>query len=75
MLNVLIPGFFLLAMISLSLLPIIKKELDHLPTVQEKVLKGLLLPLAIADVGTLQYYTGSHFAHHLWTYRLHSKSS
>ncbi|KAJ9111819.1 hypothetical protein QFC20_002406 [Naganishia adeliensis] len=37
-------------MISLSLFPIIKKELDHLPALQEKLVRGLLLPLAIADI-------------------------
>lgn len=43
-------GFFLLAMISLSLFPIIKKDLEHLPVLQEKLISGLLTPLAIADV-------------------------
>jgi hypothetical protein len=47
------PGFFLLAMISLSLFPIIKKELAHLPNLQEKLISGLLTPLAIADVSIL----------------------
>lgn len=46
-------GFFLLAMISLSLFPIIKKELAYSPVLQEKVIMGLLTPLAIADVSSL----------------------
>lgn len=45
-------GFFLLAMISLSLFPIIRKELGHLPVLQEKLMGGLLIPLAIADVSS-----------------------
>jgi hypothetical protein len=53
-------GFFLLAMISLSLFPIIKQELDHLPALQEKLVRGLLLPLAIADVSTFLANTATH---------------
>lgn len=47
-------------MISLSLFPIIKKELDHLPALQEKLVRGLLLPLAIADVSTVFVNTAEH---------------
>jgi hypothetical protein len=47
------PGFFLLAMISLSLFPIIKRDLAHLPALQERLISGLLAPLAIADVSIL----------------------
>ncbi|WVQ94098.1 hypothetical protein IAU59_001176 [Kwoniella sp. CBS 9459] len=42
--------FTLLAMISLSLLYIIKKHLNDRPKIQEKLVKGLLVPLAIADI-------------------------
>ncbi|GHJ89322.1 hypothetical protein NliqN6_5724 [Naganishia liquefaciens] len=42
--------FFLLAMISLSLFPILKTELGHLPILQEKLVRALLMPLAIADI-------------------------
>ena len=43
-------GFLLLAMISLSLFPLFKRHLAHVPAVQEKLVRGLLVPLAIADV-------------------------
>ncbi|OCF34948.1 hypothetical protein I317_06284 [Kwoniella heveanensis CBS 569] len=42
--------FMLLAMLSLSLLYIIKKHLNDRPAIQEKLVKGLLVPLAIADL-------------------------
>lgn len=42
--------FFLLAMISFSLFPLFKKHLSHLPQIQEKMVRGLLVPLAIADI-------------------------
>ncbi|WVF66480.1 hypothetical protein IAT40_001220 [Kwoniella sp. CBS 6097] len=42
--------FMLLAMLSLSLLYIIKKHLNDRPAIQEKLVKGLLIPLAIADL-------------------------
>ncbi|KAK4683830.1 hypothetical protein P7C73_g6387, partial [Tremellales sp. Uapishka_1] len=42
-------GFLLLAMISLSLFPIIKNTLKGQPEIQLKLVKGLLVPLAIAD--------------------------
>lgn len=53
-------GFFLLAMISLSLFPIIRKELGHLPVLQEKLIGGLLMPLAIADVSSPHQPTRLH---------------
>lgn len=40
----------LLAMISFSLFYIFKKHLEDKPVLQEKLVKGLLIPLAIADV-------------------------
>jgi hypothetical protein len=43
-------GFFLLAMLALSMFPLIKNNLGGNPVVQEKMVKGLLVPLAIADV-------------------------
>lgn len=43
-------GFMLLAMISFSLFYIFKKHLEDKPVLQEKLVKGLLIPLAIADV-------------------------
>lgn len=43
-------GFILLAMISLSLFYVIKHYLEHQPAIQEKMIRGLLIPLAIADV-------------------------
>ncbi|WWD22305.1 hypothetical protein CI109_106796 [Kwoniella shandongensis] len=42
--------FILLAMISISLFYIIKHNLEHQPVIQEKMIKGLLVPLAIADI-------------------------
>ncbi|ORY31934.1 hypothetical protein BCR39DRAFT_524678 [Naematelia encephala] len=42
--------FLLLAMISLSLFPIIKHTLKDQPAAQAKLVKGLLIPLAIADL-------------------------
>ncbi|KIR37420.1 hypothetical protein I352_00736 [Cryptococcus deuterogattii MMRL2647] len=51
-----ISGFMLLAMISFSLFYLFKKHLEDKPVLQEKLVKGLLIPLAIAD----------------WTYILHS---
>lgn len=44
-------GFLLLAMMSLSLFPIIRRHLVHEPHIQEKLVRGMLVPLAIADVG------------------------
>lgn len=43
-------GFFLLALISLSLFPTIKRSLPDRPDLQERLVKALLIPLAIADV-------------------------
>lgn len=43
-------GFLLLAMLALSMFPLIRKHLASNPVVQEKMVKGLLVPLAIADV-------------------------
>lgn len=51
-------GFFLLSMINLSLFPLFKKHLSHNPEVQEKMVKGLLIPLAIADVGLSSFSVG-----------------
>lgn len=45
-------GFFLLAMISMFLFPLFRRELAGNPVLQEKMIWGLLTPLAIADVGT-----------------------
>lgn len=45
-------GFFLLAMLALSMFPLIKNNLGSNPVVQEKMVKGLLVPLAIADVSS-----------------------
>ncbi|WVQ64525.1 uncharacterized protein L199_002692 [Kwoniella botswanensis] len=42
--------FILLAMISLSLVYLFKKHLDDKPALLEKMMKGLLVPLAIADL-------------------------
>ncbi|WRT63552.1 uncharacterized protein IL334_000457 [Kwoniella shivajii] len=42
--------FMLLAMLSLSLVYLFKKYLDDRPVVLEKLFKGLLIPLAIADI-------------------------
>lgn len=42
----------LLAMISFSLFYLFKKHLDDKPVLQEKLVKGLLIPLAIADVSS-----------------------
>ncbi|WVW81544.1 hypothetical protein I302_103539 [Kwoniella bestiolae CBS 10118] len=42
--------FILLAMISLSLVYLFKKHLDDRPALLEKMMKGLLVPLAIADL-------------------------
>ena len=39
-------------MISLSLFPMFKKHLAYAPLVQEKLVRALLVPLAIADVST-----------------------
>ena len=46
-------GFFLLAMLSLSMFPMLRKHLSHLPHIQEKLVRGLLVPLGIADVSFL----------------------
>lgn len=43
-------GFFLLALISLSLFPTIKRSLPDRPDIQGRLAKALLIPLAIADV-------------------------
>jgi Ca2+/Na+ antiporter len=42
--------FFLLAMISLSIFWITKRELKDQPAIQERVITALLVPLAIGDV-------------------------
>lgn len=39
-------------MISFSLFYLFKKHLDDKPVLQEKLVKGLLIPLAIADVSS-----------------------
>jgi hypothetical protein len=44
------PGFFLLAMINISLFHVARHHLAAYPSVQGKVVKALLIPLAIADV-------------------------
>ncbi|WWC85591.1 uncharacterized protein L201_000455 [Kwoniella dendrophila CBS 6074] len=44
--------FTLLGMISLSLVYLFKKHLDDKPVLLEKMMKGLLTPLAIADLRT-----------------------
>lgn len=43
-------GFLLLAMLALSMFPLIKNNLGGDPVVQAKMVRGLLIPLAIADV-------------------------
>ncbi len=48
-------GFFLLAMISLSLFTTITRQLSHLPHIQEKLIRALLIPLAIADVSPIAF--------------------
>lgn len=48
-------GFFLLAMISLSLFATIKWSLPDRPDIQERLVKALLIPLAIADVSVLKW--------------------
>ena len=40
-------------MLSLSLFPMFKKHLANTPQVQEKLVRALLVPLAIADVSTV----------------------
>ncbi|OCF59939.1 hypothetical protein L486_02612 [Kwoniella mangroviensis CBS 10435] len=45
--------FILLAMISLSLVYLFKKHLDDKPALLERMMKGLLVPLAIADVSVV----------------------
>lgn len=42
-------GFFLLAMISLSLFYTVKHHV-HNPDLQERLIRALLIPLAIADI-------------------------
>ncbi|KAK1926278.1 hypothetical protein DB88DRAFT_481304 [Papiliotrema laurentii] len=42
--------FFLLALISLSLFPTIKRSLPDRPDIQGRLAKALLIPLAIADI-------------------------
>lgn len=51
-----ISGFMLLAMISFSLFYLFKKHLEDKPVLQEKLVKGLLIPLAIADVSSYIIY-------------------
>ncbi|KIR63776.1 hypothetical protein I312_105272 [Cryptococcus bacillisporus CA1280] len=69
--------FLLLAMISFSLFYLFKKHLDDKPVLQEKLVKGLLIPLAIADLlhiaVTLLPLPMSHLENpSQWTYILHS---
>ncbi|KGB77182.2 hypothetical protein CNBG_3020 [Cryptococcus deuterogattii R265] len=69
--------FMLLAMISFSLFYLFKKHLEDKPVLQEKLVKGLLIPLAIADllhIGvTLLPLPMSHLENpSQWTYILHS---
>ncbi|KIR79289.1 hypothetical protein I305_02128 [Cryptococcus gattii E566] len=69
--------FMLLAMISFSLFYLFKKHLDDKPVLQEKLVKGLLIPLAIADLlhiaVTLLPLPMSHLENpSQWTYILHS---
>ena len=40
-------------MINISIFAIAKRHLGSSPVVQEKVVKALLIPLAIADVGVI----------------------
>ncbi|KAK8845362.1 hypothetical protein IAR55_006075 [Kwoniella newhampshirensis] len=42
--------FVLLALISLSLFYLFKHHLEHQPAIQETMIRGLLVPLAIADL-------------------------
>ncbi|WWC67071.1 uncharacterized protein I206_100978 [Kwoniella pini CBS 10737] len=73
--------FILLAMISLSLIYLFKKYLNDKPLILEKMLKGLLIPLAIADELTIYDHSVfvtllplpiSHLKSPLeWTYILH----
>ncbi|UOH83946.1 hypothetical protein LQV05_006684 [Cryptococcus neoformans] len=70
-------GFMLLAMISFSLFYIFKKHLEDKPVLQEKLVKGLLIPLAIADLlhiaVTLLALPMSHLENpSQWTYILQS---
>lgn len=51
-----VSGFMLLAMISFSLFYLFKKHLEDKPVLQEKLVKGLLIPLAIADVSSYIIY-------------------
>lgn len=46
----------LLAMISFSLFYLFKRHLEDKPVLQEKLVKGLLIPLAIADVSLYIIY-------------------
>ncbi|OWZ79191.1 hypothetical protein C365_02119 [Cryptococcus neoformans Bt85] len=69
--------FMLLAMISFSLFYIFKKHLEDKPVLQEKLVKGLLIPLAIADLlhiaVTLLALPMSHLENpSQWTYILQS---
>ncbi|WVQ80293.1 hypothetical protein IAT38_002398 [Cryptococcus sp. DSM 104549] len=69
--------FLLLALISLSLFRLFKKHLEDKPMLQEKMVKGLLVPLAIADIlhiaVTLLQLPMSHLqSPSQWTYLLHS---
>ena len=45
-------GFFLLALISLSMFWTIKRSLPDRPDLQQRFVKALLIPLAIADVSS-----------------------
>ena len=49
-------GFFLLALISLSLFWTIKRTLPERPDLQQRLVKALLVPLAIADVSCLPLF-------------------
>ncbi|KAL0244004.1 hypothetical protein I308_105267 [Cryptococcus tetragattii IND107] len=69
--------FMLLAMISFSLFYLFKRHLEDKPVLQEKLVKGLLIPLAVADVlhiaVTLLPLPMSHLENpSQWTYILHS---
>ncbi|CAD6568544.1 MAG: hypothetical protein TREMPRED_004634 [Tremellales sp. Tagirdzhanova-0007] len=54
--------FLLLAMISLSLFPMFKKHLAYAPLVQEKLVRALLVPLAIADDGLAAWDWPTYFS-------------
>ncbi|WVO14905.1 hypothetical protein L204_102545 [Cryptococcus depauperatus] len=69
--------FLLLGMISVSLFYLFKKHLNDQPVIQEKLVRGLLIPLAIADLlhtgMTLLPLPVSHLKNPSeWTFMLHA---